>query len=58
MEMYFIQKAQLDICLEYNAMLIPTEQYEVFEEVSKNVHLNKLCLYFYHEQYFAICISK
>src|SRR5437868_14085922 len=24
-EMYFIQKAQLDICLEYNAMLISSE---------------------------------
>lgn len=36
MEMYFIQKAQLDMCLEYNAMLILPEQYEVFfEEVSK-----------------------
>ena len=34
MEMYFIQKAQLDICLEYNAMLIPPEEYEVFEKVS------------------------
>ena len=34
MEMYFIQKAQLDISLEYNATLIPPEDYEVFEEVS------------------------
>ncbi|GES98671.1 protein FAR1-related sequence 5-like [Rhizophagus clarus] len=32
MEMYFIQKAQLDISLEYNATLIPPEDYEVFEE--------------------------
>ena len=34
MEMYFIQKAQLDISLEYNATLVPLENYEVFEEVS------------------------
>jgi hypothetical protein len=36
-EMYFIQKAQLDICLEYNAMLISSEEYEeceTFERVS------------------------
>ncbi|GES73162.1 hypothetical protein GLOIN_2v1470742 [Rhizophagus clarus] len=32
MEMYFIQKAQLDISLEYNATLIPPEDYEVFEK--------------------------
>src|SRR4051794_17261477 len=34
MEMYFIQKAQLDMCLKYNAMLISPEEYEAFEEVS------------------------
>jgi len=28
MEMYFIQKAQLDISLEYNATLVPLEEYE------------------------------
>jgi hypothetical protein len=37
--MYFIQKGQLDICLEYNAKLIPIEEYEAFEEVSKNIFL-------------------
>ena len=34
MEIYFIQKAQVDISLEYNATLVPLENYEVFEEVS------------------------
>jgi hypothetical protein len=33
-EMYFIQKAQLDICLEYNSTLVLTEEYEALEEVS------------------------
>src|ERR1044072_7857814 len=34
MEMYFIQKAQVDISLEYNATLISLKDYEDFEEVS------------------------
>jgi hypothetical protein len=38
-KMYFIQKGQLDICLEYNAKLIPIEEYEAFEKVSKNIFL-------------------
>ena len=41
MEMYFIQKAQLDICLEYNAVLISPNDYEAFEEVSKYNHFKK-----------------
>jgi hypothetical protein len=32
-EIFSIQKAQLDISLEYNAALISPEDYEVFEEV-------------------------
>jgi hypothetical protein len=32
-EMYYMQKAQLDISLEYNATLILPEDYEDFEEV-------------------------
>ena len=51
MEMYFIQKAQLDICLEYNAMLISPEDYEAFEEVSKykydEIFTNCICKFFY-----------
>ena len=56
-EMYFIQKAQLDMSLEYNAMLILPEQYEsFFEEVSKYDHLKSIIIslvFFYHEQYFC-----
>src|SRR2546429_6210011 len=48
MEMYFIQKAQLDICLEYNAMLISPEDYEAFEEVSK----------YKYDEIFTNCICK
>ena len=45
MEMYFIQKAQLDMSLEYNAMLILPEQYEgFFEEVSKYDHLKSIVI--------------
>ena len=58
MEMYFIQKAQLDICLEYNAMLISSEEYEeceTFEGMSnpsfimlsfkKNFRFPLICIY-------------
>ncbi|PKK65058.1 hypothetical protein RhiirC2_786681 [Rhizophagus irregularis] len=42
MEIYSIQKAQLDICLEYNAMLILMEEYEAFEknDVQETDNLN------------------
>ena len=40
--MYFIQKAQLDISLEYNATLILPEEYEIFEEVSIDFNYSRI----------------
>ena len=57
MEMYFIQKAQLDICLEYNTMLISSEEYEeykIFEEVSNPSFIMLSFKFFFH--FSLICI--
>jgi len=56
MVMYFIQKAQIDISLEYNAILVPPKDYGIFEEVNISL-LIKFLIYMYFYQYCGQLIS-